>query len=324
MNTLTITVTPTVTIIDADTTYFRYDNPSPGALVEYCLTLVGDEPAGHTIAITAEEDFAAELIAASEMVGFAAYAVVRDDDPLTEEAGAPDQEPPPPSAEGTAPEELTGLIRPVEAQAAPSFSRLPVVVLGATVSVVLGAGLWAVGMSSGHSGPAPGTDVAASDTSASSPAPEPVAEPIAPEPEEAAEAAETVVLAQDGLEVTLPAGFHLEAHDDMWKAEGDDPDFRLQLAIDDLYGLPGDQLLQQVEREISMDEELELVAVDDHHIEYRQYAVDGSEATWVTWVEGDMQLSVGCHTRFAPTTVQRATCHMAYESATYTAPTQQL
>lgn len=168
----------------------------------------------------------------------------------------------------------------------------------------------------------PETEVAAPETSER--VSEPAAEPVASEPEETDKAPETVVLAQDGLEVTLPAGFHLEAHDDMWKAEGDDPDFRLQLAIDDLYGLPGDQLLQQVEREISMDEELELVAVDDHHIEYRQYAVDGSEATWVTWVEGDMQLSVGCHTRFAPTTVQRATCHMAYESATYTAPSQQL
>ena len=43
---------------------------------------------------------------------------------------------------------------------------------------------------------------------------------------------------------------------------------------------------------------------------------DGSAVEWTTWVEGDHQLSVGCHSREEPTTIQKAACRMAVESAT--------
>ncbi|WP_257159313.1 type VII secretion-associated protein [Corynebacterium cystitidis] len=343
--TLTITVSPSVTIIDADTTYFRYDNPGPAELVGYCLQLIDDDPAGYTIVIDAAKDFASEVKSSAEKKGFAVRAVARDDDtpgtsmPPPAEAQSPEHQAvesieavghmePPLYPYEDVPGEITGLIRPVEEQKSSARSRVPVLILGATVAIVLGAGIWAVGMSTQAAPPAIQAEEPPAVENSVENSAEPVSEasrsaaPITSSP--AVSAPETVVLAQNGLEVTLPAGFHLEADDDMWKAEGDDPDFRLQLAIDDLYGLPAEELLKQVEREVSMDPELELVAVDDRHIEYHQYAVDGSEAQWVTWVEAGVQLSVGCHSRYSPTTVQRATCQMAYESALYTAPDAEL
>ena len=72
--------------------------------------------------------------------------------------------------------------------------------------------------------------------------------PTAPAPEP-----ETVTLSQAGLSVELPAGFALAPDEDMWRATGPDPDLRIQFAVDPLYGVPADAVLDQVEREISDD-----------------------------------------------------------------------
>ena len=125
------------------------------------------------------------------------------------------------------------------------------------------------------------------------------------------------VIEQDGLSVELPAGFTLEQDGDMWRAVGPDPNFRLQLSVDDRFNLPPETLAEQLRKDIALDDDVELVTTDGHAVTYLERAADGSQALWKTWPEGNVQLSVGCHTREAPTQIQEATCAMAMNSARF-------
>ncbi len=140
------------------------------------------------------------------------------------------------------------------------------------------------------------------------------------EPSISNESVATVTLERDGLSVELPAGFALEADGEMWRAVGADPNFRMQIAVEHLYRLPAQTMAEQLLADIEADPEVELVETDGHAVTYLERAKDGSQSLWKTWPVGGTQLFVGCHTRFEPTTVQRATCRMAMESAQFTGP----
>ena len=127
----------------------------------------------------------------------------------------------------------------------------------------------------------------------------------------------SISIERDGLTVQLPAGFTLEADDDMWRATGSDPNFRLQIAVEHLYQLPARTMADQLLADIETDPEVELVDTDGISVTYLERAGDGSQSLWKTWPNGTVQLFVGCHTRAEPTVVQRATCRMAMESAEY-------
>lgn len=131
------------------------------------------------------------------------------------------------------------------------------------------------------------------------------------------EAPQTVLLEQDGLQVELPAGFALEADDDTWRATGDDPNFRLHIAVERLYQLPAKTMAEQLLADVEADPQTELVDTDGTSVTYLERAADGSQSLWKTWPHGSNQLFVGCHTRHEPTTVQRATCRMAMETAEF-------
>ncbi|KAA8734633.1 type VII secretion-associated protein [Corynebacterium tuscaniense] len=135
-----------------------------------------------------------------------------------------------------------------------------------------------------------------------------------------APAPETVTLSQDGLSVELPAGFALAPDEDMWRATGSDPDLRIQFAVDPLYGVPTEAVMGQIEQEITEDPELTLLERVGGKIRYRHVLPDGSEALWVAWAEHDYQISIGCHSRTAPTTIQLAACTMANDTARFNPP----
>lgn len=148
-----------------------------------------------------------------------------------------------------------------------------------------------------------------------------LAEPPEPAPEldpgTAPEAPQTVILEQSGVRVELPAGFTIAQDGDTWRATGLDPDFRLHIAVDELYNLPPQTMAEQVLRDVESDPETELVDTDGHSLTYREYPGDGSEVLWKTWPHDNYQIFVACHTRTAPTTVQAATCRMAMDSAEF-------
>lgn len=126
-----------------------------------------------------------------------------------------------------------------------------------------------------------------------------------------------VVHERAGVRVELPAGFVLEPDGDTWRAVGPDPDFRLHIAVDELYTLPPETMAEQVKRDVDEDPQTEMVATDGYVLTYRELPGDGSEVLWKTWPHGTKQIFIACHTRQAPTRVQAATCRMAMDSATF-------
>jgi hypothetical protein len=47
---------------------------------------------------------------------------------------------------------------------------------------------------------------------------------------------------------------------------------------------------------------------------YREDPGDGSSVLWVTWVQQNNQVSVGCHSKTNATIPQKAACRMAVET----------
>ncbi|WJY89014.1 type VII secretion-associated protein [Corynebacterium confusum] len=120
-----------------------------------------------------------------------------------------------------------------------------------------------------------------------------------------------------GLSVQLPQGFHAEESaegDGLVTATGPDPDLRVLFAADPLYSVPADYLLEQIQEEIADDDALSHPQEHDGRLTYVEKPGDDSHVVWATWVDGDHQLSVGCHTRELPSVAQKAACRMAEES----------
>ncbi|GAB3942387.1 type VII secretion-associated protein [Corynebacterium tapiri] len=123
-----------------------------------------------------------------------------------------------------------------------------------------------------------------------------------------------VDVAGHGFRVTLPPGFTLEPGDGTVEARGQDPNMVIHLAVDDVFGLDGDAIAKEVERLVESDPQLESYRFQEPRAHYLERPGDGSQVRWTTWVEGDKQLSVGCHFRTPPTVSQHATCSMAVDS----------
>ena len=100
------------------------------------------------------------------------------------------------------------------------------------------------------------------------------------------------MLEQDGLRVELPAGFTLAEDEDTWRATGLDPDFRLHMAVEQLYNLPAHTMAEQVLRDIEADPETQLVDTNGHSLTYLEFPGDGSEVLWKTWPHDNCQIFV--------------------------------
>lgn len=316
MNSILISIQPSVTVITAETSFYRYDNPSPAELADYCLTLIQADPGEYTVAVSADTELAQQVADECAARGFQISTFSLHDD-------APAADPELTSLDDAdaqpADLELNEVARPLATadQGDSRGRRGSMIVLSIAVVGVLGAGLWAAATTIADDK----SEAFVAHVAGENQEPSPSVEQVPSEEVEAGPdtASDTVVLNEAGLSVELPTGFQLSADGDMWKAEGNDPDLRLQLAVDDLFGLPPEELLSQVESDIESDPDLSLISVDAARIEYHQNAPDGSEAIWITWVEDGKQVSLGCHTRAAPSTVQRATCTMARDSANFSA-----
>ncbi|MGO2863958.1 type VII secretion-associated protein [Corynebacterium casei] len=117
-----------------------------------------------------------------------------------------------------------------------------------------------------------------------------------------------------GLRVMLPAGFAHTEEEGLVTATGQDPDLRIIMAMDPLYAVPANALFAEVRAQIDSDETLSNPHEANGRLTYLEHPGDDSEVTWTTWVVDDQQISLGCHTRKAPSMAQRAACRMASES----------
>lgn len=290
MTELRITATDASTVITGAANIHRFDAPTSREIAGTVRSVLGPDPHGAPVHIAADPQRLSELTHA-----LADYDIDLTTEPLQPVAPTPDDtpepfhRPPPPEQE----------------------SRSGVWIIAAVVAAVAlacAAVIWGLtrGKSSGEAEPPPSQPPETQSTPVSSPAQE----------EEEAEQT-SISIERDGLTVQLPAGFTLEADDDMWRATGSDPNFRLQIAVEHLYQLPARTMADQLLADIETDPEVELVDTDGISVTYLERAGDGSQSLWKTWPNGTVQLFVGCHTRTEPTVVQRATCRMAMESAEY-------
>ncbi|MDC7107759.1 type VII secretion-associated protein [Corynebacterium afermentans] len=291
MTELRITATDASTVITGAANIHRFDAPTSREIAGTVRSVLGPDPHGAPVHIAADPQRLSELTHA-----LADYDIDLTTEPLQPVAPTPDDtpepfhRPPPPEQE----------------------SRSGVWIIAAVVAAVAlacAAVIWGLtsgkAQSSGEAEPPPSQPPETQSTPVSSPAQE----------EEAEQS--SISIERDGLTVQLPAGFTLEADDDMWRATGSDPNFRLQIAVEHLYQLPARTMADQLLADIETDPEVELVDTDGISVTYLERAGDGSQSLWKTWPNGTVQLFVGCHTRTEPTVVQRATCRMAMESAEY-------
>ena len=291
MTELRITATDASTVITGAANIHRFDAPTSREIAGTVRSVLGPDPHGAPVHIAADPQRLSELTHA-----LADYDIDLTTEPLQPVAPTPDDtpepfhRPPPPEQE----------------------SRSGVWIIAAVVAAVAlacAAVIWGLtsgkAQSSGEAEPPPSQPPETQSTPVSSPAQE----------EEAEQS--SISIERDGLTVQLPAGFTLEADDDMWRATGSDPNFRLQIAVEHLYQLPARTMADQLLADIETDPEVELVDTDGISVTYLERAGDGSQSLWKTWPNGTVQLFVGCHTRAEPTVVQRATCRMAMESAEY-------
>lgn len=301
----------------------RYDQPTANEIASYIRSLLGDNPQWAPVHLIAEEDTLEQLIQAFSDYEVELTCEVPEDEPDQVPRDANTVTHP-----ATSTWENIGHIsvqRPVlEPRRKDRFGASGYALVGvvAVVAVVCGVAIWSVaGRGSGSEDQA-ALDAESDDTAEPMPGeapadPLPAVEEIEPSDTPAAPHMEKVTLEQDGLSVELPVGFRLEPDGDMWRATGQDPDFRLQLAVDPLYGVDPEAVMRQVRKDIDADPELHHIDSDEHSIHYEHHLPDGSQAQWSTWTDRDVQISIGCHTRTTPSTVQLATCTMANESARF-------
>lgn len=300
MTDLRITATDASTVITGAANVHRFDAPSSREIAATVRGALGPDPAGAQVHIAADPPRLRELV----------HALSDYDIELTTEALEPPAAPLPDDAP-------TDTFRPVHPPQEERSGAWIVAAVVAVVALMCAGAIWAItrGGEGTTAQPHATSEPQAPEQSRD---PEPQTEPVQGEAERTSIGeSPTVRLERDGLSVQLPAGFALEADEGMWRATGADPNFRLQIAAERLYQLPTQTMAEQLLADIEADPEVELVDTDGVAVTYLERAADGSQSLWRTWPDGAVQLFVGCHTRFEPTVVQRATCRMAMESAAY-------
>ena len=167
----------------------------------------------------------------------------------------------------------------------------------------------------GEDGAAPEA-TAAPETSVINPTTVP---PSAPPPNER--------VATDRFSAELPAGYSLSQRPDgAFQAVGNDPDLRIIIASDAVSGVTDESFVEEMTKVVESDPSLQLTAripgADGSdggrpRVEYTELPGDGSQIAWVSWVEGDRQFSVGCHSRSSQTQLQAQACAVVEESLTF-------
>nr|VDG62372.1 type VII secretion-associated protein, Rv3446c family [Streptococcus thermophilus] len=341
---LTVTIRPDSVVFEGAANVHRHDNPSTSDIAAAICKALGSEPAGAHVHIVGDEETIDDLVVLTsgyDIVLTSETTKRRGKHALRPNAGADAAETSETAETGTnAAADATGasagsdahprtteweeitLRRPTlyDGSRETFLPAGTLLVLAVTViGALCAAAIWAVARSGSDASERDQVHGPSGDAATSKRA-SPTAPSASTPPPSSARQPESVTLTQDGLSVEVPVGFTLEPDEDMWRATGPDPDFRLQLAVDPLYGVAGEAVINQVEQEILADPELHVTERDDLSISYKHMLPDGSHAQWRAWIDGGHQISIGCHTRTAPTTVQQATCAMANDSARYSPP----
>lgn len=331
---ITVTVTDTATIFNGPDTIYRDDLPGSGIIEGWALLAIVDQlrqlaPTSWPdveVIVDADHEIAESLIRTLINKGAAAYpaTVVQEKTEEPGNEGPPPMPGPSPTLATPGDDPVVALrrdrrqqkktprrrVRPSLVDWLPQPAHLAV---GVVALVGGGVALWSITTSVPDDADLGVTPVA--DSTAATPTPA-LTTAADPSPVVATNDPPHVHLEEAGLSLDAPQGFELRKEGDTWMLTGPDEDLRVSITADPSFGLSPQLLLDEIRTDITKDPQLHLVteAPESTRVIYTESPEDGSHYRWTTWVEADRHISVGCHSRYEPTVVQRATCRIITES----------
>lgn len=333
---LTLTVLDTATIYEAHESIFRYDLPGTGVVegwalagvVEQAAKLVGPAWPSVEVMVCADPSASAVGREAVEIITrhIRLEGVRISEDTSKQPVATPSQPRTTPAAPdaGAAQEPPRSVRGRRRKSTAKKTTRGGLRALGieplhlgvCAVALVLGGGaLWA--MLRADSDAAPKAVPASTPASTSVVLPQPSASESARvlTPTSSAVPADAgVPVDVAGMRLTLPRGFGWTEDAGLVTLSGRDPHLRVLIAADPLYSVPGQAILDEVRAQVEAEKELSQLTETNGRVAYVEDPGDGSIVAWTTWIDGDHQLSVGCHSKETPTVAHKAACRIATES----------
>ncbi len=333
---LTLTVLDTATIYEAHESIFRYDLPGTGVVegwalagvVEQAAKLVGPAWPSVEVMVCADPSASAVGREAVEIITrhIRLEGVRISEDTSKQPVATPSQPRTTPAAPdaGAAQEPPRSVRGRRRKSTAKKTTRGGLRALGieplhlgvCAVALVLGGGaLWA--MLRADSDAAPKAVPASTPASTSVVSPQPSASESARvlTPTSSAVSADAgVPVDVAGMRLTLPRGFGWTEDAGLVTLSGRDPHLRVLIAADPLYSVPGQAILDEVRAQVEAEKELSQLTETNGRVAYVEDPGDGSIVAWTTWIDGDHQLSVGCHSKETPTVAHKAACRIATES----------
>ena len=134
----------------------------------------------------------------------------------------------------------------------------------------------------------------------------------------------TMVHEHSGLRLVTPRGFTIgdSSQPGVLAASGEDPNLRIYVTSDQLHDDPA----AEVDIDAVFGDILDTVAASPdlqegrreeeprQQVRYVENPGDQSRISWTSWVDGNQQLTVGCHSRFAFSQEQKHACELVRNS----------
>lgn len=127
-----------------------------------------------------------------------------------------------------------------------------------------------------------------------------------------------------GLHLVTPRGFVIgdSSQPGVFAATGEDPNLRIYVTTDQLHDdaaaqIDHDAVLTDIMQTVKSSPDLQEGRREHEpreQVRYVENPGDGSRIAWTSWVEGNHQLTVGCHSRHTTTEKQKQACELVVGS----------
>lgn len=134
----------------------------------------------------------------------------------------------------------------------------------------------------------------------------------------------TMVHEHSGLRLVTPRGFTIgdSSQPGVLAASGEDPNLRIYVTSDQLHDDPAaevdiDAVFGDILDTVAASPDLQEGRREDEprqQVRYVENPGDQSRISWTSWVDGNQQLTVGCHSRFAFSQEQKHACELVRNS----------
>lgn len=127
-----------------------------------------------------------------------------------------------------------------------------------------------------------------------------------------------------GLRLVTPRGFVIgdSSQPGVFAATGEDPNLRIYVTTDQLHDdaaaqIDHDAVLTDIMQTVKSSPDLQEGRREHEpreQVRYVENPGDGSRIAWTSWVEGNQQLTVGCHSKHTATEKQKQACELVVGS----------